>query len=132
MWLRKASRRISQVYDQYLEPLGLTVNQYGLMSHLAGYPGISIGALAERMIVDPTTLTRNLRPLERRGLVCFAPDPQDRRSRKLNLTEEGRATLAAAKPAWTEAQRHIEASVGADEVPALHAALDHLLERLAP
>jgi DNA-binding MarR family transcriptional regulator len=132
MRIRKASRRISQVYDQYLEPHGLTINQYGLMGQLAGNPGISIGALAERLIVDPTTLTRNLRPLERRGLVSFAPDPEDRRSRKLSLTDEGRATLAAARPAWTEAQRHIEASVGAAEVPALHAALDHLLERLAP
>jgi DNA-binding MarR family transcriptional regulator len=132
MRLRKASRRVSQIYDHYLERHGLTITQYGLLAHLNGLGGISIGALAEKLIMDPTTLTRNLRPLERDGLVTPSPDPRDRRSRRLHLTEKGRAVLMAAKPAWIEAQRHIEDALGTPEIPALHAALDHMLERLAP
>jgi DNA-binding MarR family transcriptional regulator len=130
--LRKASRRVSQIYDHHLQPHGLTVTQYALLSTISGTPGVGIGALAERLIMDPTTLTRNLRPLERQGFLTLTPDPKDRRSRRLNLTDDGRAILAAARPAWVEAQIHIETAVGLDETPILNAALDQLLERLAP
>ena len=129
--LRKASRCVSQIYDQHLQRHGLTITQYGLLAHLSRLDGISIGTLAEKLIMDPTTLTRNLRPLEREGLVVLAADPRDRRSRRLHLTDHGRTTLAQAKPAWVEAQRQIEAALGTDDAIALHAALDHMLERLA-
>jgi len=81
--------------------------------------------------MDPTTLTRNLRPLERQELIRLAADPRDRRSRRLRLTDQGRALLTEARPAWIEAQRHIEDALGPSAAPALHAALDHMLERLA-
>ena len=94
MRLRKASRRVSQIYDRSLEPLGLTVTQFGLLGNLDRLDGISIGDLAGRLVMDPTTLTRNLRPLERQGFVVFAPDPNDRRSRCLHLTAAGREPTA--------------------------------------
>jgi DNA-binding MarR family transcriptional regulator len=81
--------------------------------------------------MDPTTLTRNLRRLERQELIRLAADPRDRRSRRLHLTEQGRTALIEARPAWVEAQRHIEEALGPSEAPVLHAALDHMLERLA-
>ena len=130
--LRKASRRVSQIYDHHLQPHGLTITQYALLANISATPGVSIGALAERLIMDPTTLTRNLRPLERRDYLTLTPDPEDRRSRRLNLTEQGRAVLKNARPAWVEAQTSIENAVGLTETPVLNAALDHLLERLAP
>jgi DNA-binding MarR family transcriptional regulator len=130
--LRKASRRVSQIYDHHLAPHGLTITQYALLANISGTPGVGIGALAERLIMDPTTLTRNLRPLERQGHLTLEADPEDRRSRKLTLTEKGRTTLKAARPAWSEAQISIEKAVGDTEAPALNAALDHLLQRLAP
>jgi DNA-binding MarR family transcriptional regulator len=129
--LRKAARRVSQIYDQHLEPFGLTVTQYGVLSHLATYDGISIGELAEKLVMDPTTLTRNLRPLEREGLVEAKPDRHDRRARSLGLTVKGRKVLERAKPGWARAQRHIERVLGEIETPALNAALDRVLERLA-
>jgi len=130
--LRKASRRVSQIYDQHLEPFGLTVTQYGLLVHLATFEGISIGDLAEKLVMDPTTLTRNLRPLERQGLVAVRPDRRDRRARSLQLTASGRKVFEKAKPGWVRAQRHIERVFGELETPALNAALDRVLERLAP
>jgi DNA-binding MarR family transcriptional regulator len=129
--LRKASRRVSQIYDHYLQRHGLTITQYGLLAHLSRLDGISIGALAGKLIMDPTTLTRNLRPLERQELIRLAADPRDRRSRRLHLTEQGRTALIEARPAWVEAQRHIEGALGPSEAPVLHAALDHMLKRLA-
>jgi DNA-binding MarR family transcriptional regulator len=131
MRLRKASRRVSQIYDRSLEEAGMTVTQYGVLSHLAAFDGIGIGALAEKLIMDPTTLTRSLRPLERQGLVAIKPDRLDKRSRRLHLTAAGRKAFDDARPAWARAQRHIEQALGELETPALHTALDRVLEKLA-
>lgn len=129
--IRKAARRVTQIYDQQLEPFGLTITQYGLLGHLRHFDGIGIGALAEKLIMDPTTLTRNLRPLARRGLLTLAPDPNDRRSRCLKLTEQGRAAYAEAKPAWVRAQQRIEKALGVQDAVALSALLDRALDQLA-
>ena len=131
MRLRKASRRMTQIYDHSLEAMGMTVTQYGMLGHLARYDGIGIGALAEKLIMDPTTLTRNLRPLERRGFVSMKPDRRDKRSRCLHLTASGHAAFEAAKPAWVRAQRRIEEALGGSEAAALNVALDRVLEKLA-
>jgi DNA-binding MarR family transcriptional regulator len=129
--LRKAARRITQIYDGYVEPFGLTITQFGLLAHLRVLDGISVGALAEKLVMDPTTLTRNLRPLERKGLVKFEPDPADRRSRNLHLTDEGREALRVARPAWARAQRHVEEVLGHADAAVLNTALDRMLERFA-
>ncbi len=121
---------MSQIYDQQLEAAGLTITQYGLLGHLKSFDGIGIGALAEKLVMDPTTLTRNIRPLERLGFVVQAPDPNDKRSRSLHLTDKGRDAYAEARPAWAKAQRQIEQALGADDASALNAALDRMLDRL--
>src|ERR1051326_8615634 len=110
--LRKAARRITQIYDGYVEPFGLTITQFGLLAHLRVLDGISVGALAGELVMDPTTLTRNLGPLERKGLVRIEPDPADRRARNLHLSEAGREILRAARPAWARAQQHVEKILG--------------------
>ena len=66
--VRKASRRVTQIYDRHLAPFDLTIAQFGLLAQLREVSGASVGELADRMIMDATTLSRNLRPLERRGL----------------------------------------------------------------
>jgi DNA-binding MarR family transcriptional regulator len=129
--LRKAARRITQLYDGYVEPFGLTITQFGLLAHLRVLDGISVGALAEQLVMDPTTLTRNLRPLERKGFVRLARDPNDRRSRSLHLTEAGREILRAARPGWVRAQQHVEQTLGNADTAGLNAALDRMLERFA-
>ena len=131
MRIRKASRLVSQIYDQFLEPHGLTITQFGVLANLAWHDGIAIGALAERLIMDPTTLTRTLRPLRRDGFVKLLSDPKDRRARRLHLTDSGRERLAKAKPAWIAAQHRVDEAIGSEQAPALNAALDHVLERLS-
>ncbi len=106
------------------------MTQYGLLAQLSAFDGIGIGELADKLIMDPTTLTRNLRPLERDGLVVFAADPRDRRARRLHLTAHGRGAFDAAKPAWRRAQRQIETSFGPADTSALNATLDRMLDRL--
>jgi DNA-binding MarR family transcriptional regulator len=129
--VRKAARRVTQIYDRQLAAFGLTITQYGLLAHLGRHAGISIGALAELLIMDPTTLTRNLRPLEREGLLTLGSDPDDRRTRRAALTDAGRARLAAAKPAWARAQQQVEAALGRELAAALNGTLDRALDRLA-
>lgn len=129
--LRKAARRMTQIYDQHLEPFGLTVTQFSLLGHIRSFDGIGIGALAEKLITDPTTLTRNLRPLERRNLLVLVHDPYDRRSRRLHLTDKGREAYVTAKPAWAKAQKEIEHMLGERAAIALNTSLDHMLEQLA-
>lgn len=129
--LRKASRRVTQIYDRSLEEVGMTVTQYGLLGHLVRLDGIGVGPLADMLAMDPTTLTRNIRPLERQGFVAVKPDPSDKRARRLHLTSAGRAAFDKAKPAWTRAQKHIERTLGEVATPALNAALDRVIEKLA-
>lgn len=127
---RKAARRVSQLYDQHLEPYGLTITQYGLLAHIHRLDGTSIGALAAELVMDPTTLTRNLRPLQQRGLVALDYSRRDKRARTLYLTPEGRNVLKAARPGWEQAQQQIAEVLGADHAP-LSAAIDAMLARLA-
>jgi DNA-binding MarR family transcriptional regulator len=122
---------VSQIYDQHLKPFGLTVTQYGVLGHLATFNGLNIGELAEKLVMDPTTLTRNLRPLQRQGLLAVKTDRRDRRARTLELTARGHEVFASAKPGWARAQRHVEQLFGELETPALNAALDRVLEKLA-
>jgi DNA-binding MarR family transcriptional regulator len=129
--VRKAARRVSQIYDQHIEPYGLTVTQFGILAQLRSLDGVSIGQLAERMVMDPTSLTRGLKPLERRGLVAQAPDPNDRRARCLTLTEEGRQALRTARPGWERAQRQVAEALGPAHLADLNDALDTALARLS-
>lgn len=129
--VRKASRRITQIYDRRLEPYGLTVTQFGLLAQLRASPGLAVSELAEKMIMDATTLSRNLRPLERRGLILVEADRDDGRVRKLKLSAAGRTSLEHALVGWKEAQRQVEESLGVEETRALNASLDRMLDRLA-
>lgn len=128
--LRKAARCATQIYDRCLEPAGLTITQFGLLAHLHALRGMSIGELAEALIMDPTTLTRNLRPLEKRGLVRIKASKDDRRRREVALTANGRAALDTAAPLWRQAQTQIAAALGREEVASLNQVLDRSLDRL--
>lgn len=127
---RKAARRVTQIYDHELEPYGLTITQYGLLGHLYHFGGINVGALAEKLVMDPTTLTRNLRPLERQDYVELTPDENDRRSRKLDLTEAGRSIYKAARPGWQAAQDRIASVLGSERNAVLSETIDQMIEDL--
>src|SRR5271169_4767435 len=81
--VRQAARYITQFYDQYLAEAGLRTTQYGILAKLKRHGPMSINVLAAELVMDRTTLGRNVQPLERDGLIAIEPDPQDRRSRVL-------------------------------------------------
>jgi DNA-binding MarR family transcriptional regulator len=129
--LRRASRLMTQIYDHALAPVGLTVGQYSLLSMLTYEQGASIGALADYVDMDPTTLTRNLRPLEKHGWLRIAIGKEDRRIRMVFITEKGRAKLIEARPLWREAQDRVEATLGETVTGNLDRLLDASIEKLA-
>ncbi|MEQ1650821.1 MAG: MarR family winged helix-turn-helix transcriptional regulator [Hyphomicrobiaceae bacterium] len=130
MRFRKTARRVSQIYDQHLAEVGLTITQYGILAGVSRRDGISIGALAEGLVMDPTTLTRNLKPLEVRRLLVSKPDKDDRRGRALSLTPAGATMLKAAVPHWEKAQTIIAEALRAD-APGVALSLDRMLEQLS-
>lgn len=131
--VRRAARHLTQVYDRYLAPTGLRTTQFSLLSTLAQSGPRSIGALARELGLDRTTLGRNLRPLERDGLVAIEPDPQDRRGRALTITEAGLARRAEAARRWAQAEASFVAAYGEDATATLHGTMDSLARlRLSP
>ena len=110
--LRQAARHVSQFYDQFLAPRGLRTTQYSILARLQRRGGMTINALAAELVTDRTTLGRNLRPLQRDGLISIGPGQSDRRSKEVRLTAAGAARLRAARKNWDEAQTQFEAVFG--------------------
>jgi len=125
--LRKATRRVSQLYDSALEPCGLRTTQRAILNHIARAGTPSMGDLAEALVMDRGALTHNLKPLQRDGLVKISVDPQDRRNRLIALTAHGRARLAESDALWARAQRGFEASFGVAKSASLRKALEYLV-----
>ena len=109
--IRLASRAAGQMYDDALRPSGLRGTQFSVLAALFKMGPSTVTDLGERLVLDRTTLSRNLRPLERRGLVSSAPG-RDRRTRFVQLTDLGRETLARALPLWVRVQDELTAARG--------------------
>jgi DNA-binding MarR family transcriptional regulator len=110
---RRVTRLVTQYYDQALAPVGLRSTQYSLLSALALMGETSMQDLAFILAMDRTTLTRNLGPLLKKGLVKTSVG-KDRRSRPLVMTEKGKSALEKALPYWQKAQSSIVDRIGAD------------------
>ena len=105
---QRAARALARRFDEALRPVGVTSGQFSLMMSLNRPEPPTIGAVAALLGMDRTTLTANLKPLERAGLVEAAVDPADRRARVLTLTNAGVATLRSAIPVWERAHEEAE------------------------
>lgn len=101
---QRAARALARRYDAALRPIGLTSGQFAILAGLNQEGPVSIGALADALGLERTTLTRNLAPLEADGLVRSAPGNDDKRVRAVSLTGLGQERLALAMPLWRSAQ----------------------------
>jgi DNA-binding MarR family transcriptional regulator len=106
--LQRAARAVARRFDAALRPLSLTNGQFSLLMSLNREKAPSIGSVSALLAMDRTTLTANLKPLERRGLVKVTIDDADKRSRRLKLTPAGRALLVAAVPIWKQTHANVE------------------------
>lgn len=124
MNIRRASRVITQLYDEALQPSGLLVGQFTVLVVLALRGSATITGLAQDLVMDRTTLTRNLKPLEKRGLIQVVPG-QDRRTRVIGLTEAGQAALNQALPLWDKIQSQVVEQLGSEQWQQLLGGLSH-------
>jgi len=121
--LRQAARHVTQFYDQFLVPTGLRASQFGILAKLRRIGPMTINALAKDLVMDRTTLGRNILPLEREGLIAIKKGKTDRRSKELHLTEAGLERLRAAAQGWVKAQAQFEATFGSERSAELRALL---------
>lgn len=112
--LRRAARLVTQLFDQTLKPTGLKVTQFSLLVSAHMSENLVLHKLARVMGLDRTTLSRNLRVLEKRGLVVLVPG-EDKREVRVRLTEKGNQVLEEAIPLWAEAQAQVVDTVGGDK-----------------
>jgi DNA-binding MarR family transcriptional regulator len=120
---QRAARLLARRFDEALRPVGITSGQFSLLMALNRPQPPSIGALAVPLAMDRTTLTANLKPLERRGLVEAVVDPDDGRGRLLKLTPRGRAALHEAVPIWERTHAEVDRLLPAGSGAGLRAGL---------
>lgn len=124
--LRRAARRISNFYDSELAPAGLRATQFAILALVNEMEQASVNNVAERLGLDRTTAGKNLRPLEKAGLISVGSSRNDARQRVISLTKTGFATLKQALPLWKRAQSRFETANGAAKAAQLRGMLRDL------
>ena len=120
---QRAARVLARRFDEAFRPLGLTNGQFSLLMSLNRLEPPTLGSVASLLAMDRTTLTAALKPLERRKLVRVAVDKEDRRSRRLILTEAGRNLLTKAVPIWKDEHAALDHELASYPLDQLRAAL---------
>jgi DNA-binding MarR family transcriptional regulator len=128
--IRGAARRVTQIYSKHLASTGLKISQFSLLGFVMAQGPVSIGQLSDLLATDRTTLTRNLGPLLKDGLIERAQSG-DKRRRELVATPAGRALFKRALPLWAAAEQEVRDAMGAKLTADLHGAIDRSMEKLA-
>jgi len=128
--IRGAARRVTQIYSKHLAPTGLKISQFSLLGFITAEGPVSIGRLSDLLATDRTTLTRNLGPLLKDGLVERAQSG-DKRRHELVATQAGRALFKRALPLWAAAEQEVRDAMGAKLTADLHGAIERSMEKLA-
>jgi DNA-binding MarR family transcriptional regulator len=128
--IRGAARRVTQIYTRHLAPTGLKISQFSLLGFVCAEGPVAVGRLAELVATDRTTLTRNLAPLLKDGVVERAASG-DKRRHELVATPAGRALFKRALPLWAEAEQEVRTALGPRLTTDLHDAIAHSMEKLA-
>jgi len=124
--LRKTARAITQLYDEALRPTGLRCTQFSLLIATMMLEPVTVTRLAEIAVMDRTTLTRNLRPLEKEGLINVSPG-DDQRTRIITLKTRGKKVLSEALPLWERAQARVVKGLGQEHWNSLQANLEEVV-----
>ncbi len=116
---RKAGRILTRQYDKYLKPSGLKTTQYSMLTNIARNPAITVSELAKLLAMDQTTVSRNLRILEKSGYIRLEPGAADQRIRRIQITNLGMSKIKEARPLWEKAQLNVEQVLGRASIEGL-------------
>lgn len=125
--VRTASRAVTRFYDDAFRPVGLRATQLSVLIAVASGDAASIASLSRLLGMDRSTLTRNLRPLEDKGLVALGPEGHHR-SRTLSVTSKGEQLVRKALPLWEKAQEKLREELKKPHWTNLHSELDHVIK----
>jgi DNA-binding MarR family transcriptional regulator len=128
--LRKTTRMVTRAYDDALRPVGLRITQFSVLAHLAKHGEVRVGDLGAGLMLEETTLTRSLRPLEQQGWVDMRAG-EDRREKYISITPSGRALMKRAAPLWLGAQKQMNERVSPTTWEALFRGLPKVAEAAA-
>jgi DNA-binding MarR family transcriptional regulator len=129
--LRKASRAVTQLFDEALKPCGLYSTQFTLLNAIYLSDSATITKLSQALIMDRTTLTRNLNPLQKNGWIEVVPG-EDRRTKTLSITKAGKQVLKEATKYWETVQAQVVKSLGKKQWEELLDKLDLVVAKLSP
>src|SRR5690625_665532 len=110
--LRKEARQITQAYEKQMQSTGLKVTQYYMLVNIVRHKEISVSELGEMMLLDQTTITRNVNLLKKSGYVNMTIDKNDSRTKSISITSSGLAKLEEATPIWLQLQGKVENGIG--------------------
>jgi DNA-binding MarR family transcriptional regulator len=127
--LRKAMRAVQNLYDEAFRPAGIKGTQYTVLGHAFSFGPITLSKLADIMVLDRTTLARNLAPLEKKGLIEIKSG-SDRRTRYINITDDGKAVLSKALPIWKETQDSIKDKIGEENWSSMISNIKNLVSQI--
>ena len=132
--IRKIARIITRIYDSHLEPSGLTINQLGLLLTIKGQNELnelsSVGTIGQRLVMEKSTLSRNMRRLEDLGFITIETDPTNRTQKQARVTSKGLETVLDAYKYWDEVQNRIRTKLGKDQFEQLLGLLNLLQNEL--
>ncbi len=126
--LRRASRLITQRYEEAIAPSGIKATQLPILVALGAHGPVPLTPLAEVLGLDRTTLTRNLKVLEDRGLAAVGPDPSDARVRLAEIADEGARVLSQALALWKGVHGEVREEFGERRLKSLYGELSELTE----
>jgi DNA-binding MarR family transcriptional regulator len=126
--VRKAGRILTRQYEECLKPSGLKVSQFIMMKNIAKNPRVSVSELAKLLVMDQSTVTRNLRVLKKLGYVHMEPEVTDQRIKRIRVTDIGISKMNEATPLWETVQMEMERVLGRKHIEALLVSLRKISE----
>lgn len=114
--IRKAGRIATRNYDTFLKPSGLKITQYSMLANIAKNPAITVSELAELLSMNQTTVSRNLRLLEKSGYIHLEGEITDQRIKRIQISDLGISKMNEARPLWEQAQQEMERILGRENI----------------
>lgn len=126
--IRKAGRIATRNYDNILKPCGLKITQFSLLANIARNPAATVSDLAELLSMDQTTVSRNLRVLEKSGYIRLEGEMTDHRIKRIQISDLGVSKMNEARPLWEQAQLEMQRLLGRENIEVIMKSVKKLLK----
>ncbi len=126
--IRKVGRIATRNYDNLLKPCGIKITQFSLLANIARNPATTVSELAELLSMDQTTVSRNIRVLEKSGYIRFEGEMTDHRIKRIQISDLGVSKMNEARPLWEQAQLEMQRVLGRENIEVMMKSVKKLLK----